>query len=96
MVSNVKQTVQKLSGAAIMIHVKTLRGAQQCSLPRSLENALLFVLMNVDYLSRVVHFDRDLSADSDIPEHAVLGSEAKTPLPSRRRQRHLGLAIINR
>jgi hypothetical protein len=49
------------------------------------ENALPFVLMNVDDLSRVVHFDRDLSADSDIPEHAALGSEAITPLPSRRR-----------
>jgi hypothetical protein len=73
MVSNVKQTVQKLSGTG------------QFSIHRSLETALLFVLMNVDYLSRVVHFDRDLSADSDIPEHAALGSEAITPLPSRRR-----------
>ena len=70
MVSIVKQTVQKLSGA------------RQFSIPRSLENALLFVLMNIDYLSRVVHFDRDQSADSNIPEHAALGSEAKTPLPS--------------
>ncbi len=58
--------------------------------------SLLFVRMNVDDLSRVIHFDRDLSADSDIPEHPALGSEAKTSLPSRRRQRHLGLAIINR
>ena len=65
-----QQTVQKLSGA------------RQFSIPRSLENALLFVLMNIDYLSRVVHFDRDQSADSNIPEHAALGSEAKTPLPS--------------
>jgi hypothetical protein len=59
-------------------------------------HALFFVLMNVEDLSHFVHFDRDLRADSDIPEHATLGSEAITPLPSRRRQRHLGLAIINR
>lgn len=52
--------------------------------------------MNVDDLSRVVHLDRDLSADSDIPEHAALGSEAIAPLPFRRRQCQLGLAIINR
>ena len=58
--------------------------------------SLLFVRMNVDDLSRFIHFNRDLSADSDIPEHPALGSEAKTSLPSRRQQRHLGLAIINR
>ena len=52
--------------------------------------------MNVDDLSRIIHFERDLSTDSDIPEHAALGSEAKTLFPSRSRQRHLGLAIINR
>ena len=35
---------------------------------------LFFVLMNVDDLSCVIDFDRDLRADSDIPEHAALGS----------------------
>ena len=52
--------------------------------------------MNVAYLSRVIHFDRDLSANSDIPEHAALRSEIKTFLSSRRRQHHPGLAVINR
>ena len=80
---------------------KTLRpgpypGSGHGWLERTQYNAFLFVLMNVDDLSHVIHFDCDLSADSDIPEHAALGSEDKTLLPSRRRQRHLGLAIINR
>ncbi len=52
--------------------------------------------MNVDDLSRVIHFERDVNADSDIPEHAAFRSEIETFLPSRARQRHLGLAIINR
>ena len=68
-VSNIRRTVQKLSEA------------REFGLPRSLEIALLFVLMNVDDLSHVIHFDRDLRADSDIPEHAALGFKAITPLP---------------
>ena len=52
--------------------------------------------MNVDDLSYFIHFDRDLRADRDISEHATLGSEAITPLPSRRRKSHLGPAIITR
>lgn len=43
--------------------------------------ALRFVTMNVDDLSRVIDFDRDLRADSDIPEHATFGFEVKTLLP---------------
>ena len=39
---------------------------------RKVGDALLVVLMDVDHLSRVIHFDRDLSADSDIPKHAAL------------------------
>ena len=58
---------------------------EHASLRSKLRNALLSVLMNVDHFSRVIQFDRDLSADSDIPEHTVLGSEGKTLLPSRRR-----------
>src|SRR6185503_5410388 len=59
-------------------------------------HALLFVLMHVDDLSHVIHFDRDLSADRDLPEHAALGSEVKPLLHSRCQQRHLRLAMINR
>jgi hypothetical protein len=44
----------------------------------------LFVLMNVDNLPHFIHFDRDLRADSDIPEHAAFGSEAIAPFPLRR------------
>ena len=44
--------------------------------------ALRFVPMNVDDLSRVIDFDRDLRADSDISEHATFGFEVKTLLPS--------------
>ena len=63
---------------------------------RRFEIASLFVLMNIVDLSRIIHFDRDLSADGDVSEHAALRSEVKTLLPSRRRQRHLGCTIINR
>src|SRR5712692_7082399 len=57
---------------------------------------LIFVLMDVNHLSRFIHFDRDRGPDGYIPEHAALGFEFETLHTSRRRQRHLRLAIINR
>jgi hypothetical protein len=49
---------------------------------RYLQTSLFFVLVDVDDLSRLVYFDRDLSAGGNIPEHAALGFEFEILLPS--------------
>ena len=49
---------------------------ESCKLP------YFFVLVEVNDLFRVVHFDRDLRTNGNIPEHAALGSEFKILLTS--------------
>jgi hypothetical protein len=39
------------------------------------QTVLFFVLVDVDHLSRLIHFDCDFSAGGNIPEHTALGFE---------------------
>jgi hypothetical protein len=62
----------------------TKLGSRQGCGRRTVQTVLFFVLVDVDNFSRLIHFDRDLSASGNIPKHTTLGVEFKILLPSRR------------